>query len=77
MKTDCDIIVTVVTRLELLRIKDEIRKLDPKAFMFIQYIKEESGGILRNKQNILKGTNYVTRFNEESEYLYPILKKSK
>jgi uncharacterized membrane-anchored protein YitT (DUF2179 family) len=50
MKTDCDIIVTVVTRLELLRIKDEIRKLDPKAFMFIQYIKEESGGILRNKQ---------------------------
>lgn len=50
MKTDCDIIVTVVTRLELLRIKDEIRKLDPKAFMFIQYIKEASGGILRNKQ---------------------------
>jgi uncharacterized membrane-anchored protein YitT (DUF2179 family) len=49
-KTDCDIIVTVVTRLELLRIKDEIRKLDPKAFMFIQYIKEASGGILRNRQ---------------------------
>jgi hypothetical protein len=34
---------------QLLRIKDE-RKLDPKAFMFIQYIKEASGGILRNKQ---------------------------
>jgi uncharacterized membrane-anchored protein YitT (DUF2179 family) len=50
LKTDCDIIVTVVTRLELLRIKDEIRKLDPNAFMFIQYIKEASGGILRNKQ---------------------------
>ncbi|TDE53081.1 YitT family protein [Flavobacterium sp. GT3P67] len=50
LKTDCDIIVTVVTRLELLRIKDEIRKLDPNAFMYIQYIKEASGGILRNKQ---------------------------
>jgi uncharacterized membrane-anchored protein YitT (DUF2179 family) len=49
-KVDCDIIVTVVTRLELLRIKDEIRKLDPHAFMFIQYIKEASGGILRNRQ---------------------------
>lgn len=47
-KLDCDIIVTVVTRLELLRIKEEIRKLDPDAFMFIQYIKEASGGILRN-----------------------------
>ncbi|MFV8270266.1 YitT family protein [Flavobacterium sp. GT2N3] len=50
LKTDCDIIITVVTRLELLRIKDEIEKLDPNAFMFIQYIKEASGGILRNKQ---------------------------
>lgn len=50
LKSDCDIIITVVTRLELLRIKDEIRKLDPNAFMFIQYIKEASGGILRNKQ---------------------------
>ncbi|EIA07888.1 YitT family protein [Flavobacterium frigoris] len=49
-KADCDIIITVVTRLELLRIKDEIRKLDPTAFMFIQYIKEASGGILRNRQ---------------------------
>lgn len=50
LKTDCDIIITVVTRLELLRIKDEIKKIDSDAFMFIQYIKEASGGILRNKQ---------------------------
>ena len=47
-KLDCDIIVTVVTRLELLRIKKKKKKLDPDAFMFIQYIKEASGGILRN-----------------------------
>ncbi len=50
LKIDCDIIVTVVTRLELLRIKDEITKIDPNAFMFIQYIKEASGGILRHKK---------------------------
>ena len=50
IKHDCDIIVTIVTRLELLRIKDEVRQLDPYAFMFIQYIKEASGGILRHKK---------------------------
>ncbi len=50
LKIDCDIVVTVVTRLELLRIKDEITKIDPQAFMFIQYIKEASGGILRHKK---------------------------
>ena len=50
VKHNCDIIVTIVTRLELLRIKDEVRQLDPKAFMFIHYIKEASGGILRHKQ---------------------------
>jgi len=48
-KTDCDIIITVVTRLELLRIKEEVIQLDPHAFMFIQYIKEAKGGILRNR----------------------------
>jgi len=49
VKTDCDIIVTIVTRLELLRIKDEVSQLDPHAFMYIQYIKEARGGILRHK----------------------------
>lgn len=49
-KCDCDIIVTIVTRLELLRIKEEITQLDPQAFMFIQYIKDASGGILRLKK---------------------------
>jgi len=46
VRADCDIIVTVVTRLELLKIKETIRELDPDAFMYIQYIKEASGGIL-------------------------------
>lgn len=50
VKHDCDIIVTIVTRLELLRIKQDILKIDPHAFMYIQYIKEANGGILRNKK---------------------------
>ncbi|WP_395045328.1 YitT family protein [Flavobacterium sp.] len=49
VKQDCDIIVTIVTRLELLRIKEAISTIDPNAFMFIQYIKEASGGVLRQK----------------------------
>ncbi|MGL2994539.1 YitT family protein [Flavobacterium sp. TSSA_36] len=47
VKVDCDVIVTIVTRLELLRIKDEIEIIDPQAFTYIQFIKEASGGILR------------------------------
>ncbi len=50
IKRDCDIIVTIVTRLELLRIKTAISELDPTAFMYIQYIKEASGGILRYRK---------------------------
>nr|WP_315147105.1 YitT family protein [uncultured Flavobacterium sp.] len=49
VKSSCDIIVTIVTRLELLRIKDEIKLIDPQAFTYIQFIKEASGGILRLK----------------------------
>lgn len=49
VKSSCDIIVTIVTRLELLRIKDEIKLIDPQVFTYIQFIKEASGGILRLK----------------------------
>lgn len=50
VKIDCDVIVTIVTRLELLRIKNEIENIDPHAFTYIQFIKEASGGILRNRR---------------------------
>lgn len=49
VSTDCDIIVTVVTRLELLRIKDAVKEADPDAFMYTQYIHEASGGVLSRK----------------------------
>ncbi|MGL2986199.1 YitT family protein [Flavobacterium sp. RSSA_27] len=51
VKAPCDIIVTIVTRLELLRIKDEIKLIDPHAFTYIQFIKEASGGILRLRKS--------------------------
>ncbi|WP_430468289.1 YitT family protein [Winogradskyella ouciana] len=49
VKEDCDIIVTVVTRLEMHKIKKAIAEKDPKAFMFVQNIREVGGGILSRK----------------------------
>jgi len=49
IKTDCQIIVTIITRLEIKQLQDAIRDLDPKAFMFVQSIKEAAGGILKEK----------------------------
>ena len=49
IKTDCEIIVTIVTRLEIKQIQDTIKMIDPKAFIYVQTIKEASGGILKAK----------------------------
>ncbi len=49
IKTDCEIIVTIVTRLEIKQIQDGVLGIDPKAFMFINSIKEAQGGILKAK----------------------------
>lgn len=43
----CDIIMTVVTRLEVHRIKLAIQLIDPKAFFYVQTIKEVKGGIIK------------------------------
>lgn len=43
---DCDIIVTVVTRIEVHNIKKTIAKADPQAFMYVQNIKEVKGGMV-------------------------------
>lgn len=45
IKHDCDIVMTIVTRLEIHRIKEATLKIDPNAFFFIQRIKEVKGGI--------------------------------
>jgi uncharacterized membrane-anchored protein YitT (DUF2179 family) len=49
IRTDCDIIFTIVTRLEIKQIEDAIMAIDPRAFLYVQTIKEATGGILKTK----------------------------
>jgi uncharacterized membrane-anchored protein YitT (DUF2179 family) len=49
IKTDCEIIVTIVTRLEIKQIQDTLMVIDPKAFVYIQSIRESTGFILKAK----------------------------
>lgn len=49
VKTETDIIVTIVTRLEIKQIHESLVKIDPKAFIYVQSIKEAAGGILKHK----------------------------
>jgi uncharacterized membrane-anchored protein YitT (DUF2179 family) len=49
IKHDCDIVMTIVTRLEIHRIKVAILEEDPLAFIYVQSIKEVKGGIIKQK----------------------------
>lgn len=49
VSNDCDIIFTVITRLELRRLKNVVYKTDPRAFVFANTIKEASGGVIKRK----------------------------
>lgn len=49
IKQDCEIILTVVTRLEIHRIKNAIYEIDPNAFFYVQSIKEVKGGIHKRR----------------------------
>ena len=51
-KTNCEIIVIIITRLEIKQIQDELYKIDPNVFTYIQSIKEASGGILKEKAHV-------------------------
>lgn len=46
---DCDIIFTIITRLEVRRLKNIVMKIDEKAFVFTHTIKEAAGGVLNRK----------------------------
>ena len=48
---DCDIIFTVITRLELRKLKNLVQQSDPKAFVFANTIKEASGGVIKRKSH--------------------------
>lgn len=45
--TDVDIIFTVITRLELKKLRDIVHAEDPKAFVFANTIREAAGGVLK------------------------------
>ena len=47
VKSDCDIVMTVATRLEMHRIKAAISEMDPKAFFHVHSIKEVTGGVVK------------------------------
>ncbi|MDN3546985.1 YitT family protein [Mucilaginibacter aquaedulcis] len=44
-----DIIFTVITRLEVRRLKNLVHSIDPKAFVFTNSIKEAAGGVLKKR----------------------------
>jgi uncharacterized membrane-anchored protein YitT (DUF2179 family) len=50
VSADVDIIFTVITRLEMRKLKNLVYEVDSKAFVFASTIKEASGGIIRRKQ---------------------------
>ena len=49
VSADCDIIFTVITRLELRKLNNLVYDVDPKAFVFANTIKEASGGIIKRR----------------------------
>jgi uncharacterized membrane-anchored protein YitT (DUF2179 family) len=49
VKFDCDIIMTIVTRLEIHRMKEAAAEIDPNAFFYVQSIKEVKGGVMRKR----------------------------
>jgi uncharacterized membrane-anchored protein YitT (DUF2179 family)/HD superfamily phosphodiesterase len=46
---DCDIIFTIITRLELRKLKNLVHEVDHKAFVFASTIRETSGGIIKRR----------------------------
>ena len=47
--TECDIIFTVITRLELRKLKNLVYEVDPNAFVFASTVKDTAGGIMKKK----------------------------
>jgi len=46
---EVDIIFTVITRLELRKLKNLVAEIDPQAFIFAHTIKEASGGVMKRR----------------------------
>lgn len=52
VRDDCDIVMTIVTRIEIHRIKQAVSDIDPNAFFFVQRIKEVKGGLGKHNSTI-------------------------
>ncbi len=50
ISSDCDIIFTVITRLELRKLKNLVYEVDSNAFVFANTIKEASGGVIKRRK---------------------------
>lgn len=51
ISNDCDIIFTIITRLELRKLKNVVHAVDPGAFVFANTIKEASGGVIKRRSH--------------------------
>ncbi len=51
ISADCDIIFTVISRLELRKLKNLVYNEDPHAFVFANTIKEASGGVIKRRHH--------------------------
>jgi uncharacterized membrane-anchored protein YitT (DUF2179 family)/predicted metal-dependent HD superfamily phosphohydrolase len=51
ISSEVDIIFTVITRLELRKLKNLVYEVDPKAFVFANTIKEASGGVIKRRHS--------------------------
>jgi uncharacterized membrane-anchored protein YitT (DUF2179 family)/predicted metal-dependent HD superfamily phosphohydrolase len=49
MHNDCDIIFTVITRLEMRKLTNLVEDIDPNAFVFASTIKQASGGVIKRR----------------------------
>ena len=47
VSTEVDIVYTIITRLEVRKLRNLVYGIDPKAFVFTNTIKEAQGGILK------------------------------
>ena len=51
ISADCDIIFTVISRVELRKLKNLVYNVDPNAFVFANTIKEASGGVIKRRHH--------------------------
>lgn len=49
ISSDCDIIFTIITRLEFRKLRNLVYEIDPAAFIFSHEIKDAAGGIIKRR----------------------------